>query len=38
VTMGEFPTGVNTPVSYGANAEAIIVYIYSCQYLPSTRM
>lgn len=37
-TFGEFPTGVNTPISYGTNTEAIIAYMYSRQYLPSKRM
>lgn len=37
-TAGEFPSGVNTPISYGANIEAVIAYMYSRQYLPSKRM
>lgn len=38
VTHPEFPSGVNSPISYGTNTEALIAYLYSRQYLPSQRM
>ena len=33
-TIADFPKGVNTPVSYGANIEALIAYLHTRQYLP----
>jgi transposase len=38
ITKSEFPTGINSPVSYGENTEALVAYLYSRQYLPSHRM
>lgn len=38
VTKQAFPSGVNSPISYGANTEALVAYMYSRQYLPSERM
>jgi len=38
ITKSGFPQGVNSPISYGANTEALVAYLYSRQYLPSERM
>jgi transposase len=37
-TTADFPQGVNTPVSYGENIEALIGYFHARQYLPFARM
>lgn len=37
-TVANFPQGVNTPVSYGENIEALIAYFHARQYLPFARM
>ncbi|WP_132071623.1 IS66 family transposase [Flavobacterium ranwuense] len=37
-TKALFPTGVNSSISYGANIQAIIAYMYTRQYLPFERM
>ena len=33
-----FPSGINAPISYGPNVEALIAYLFSRQYLPSKRL
>lgn len=38
VTVANFPKGVNTPVSYGENIEALVAYFHARQYLPFARM
>lgn len=38
VTVSDFPQGVNTPISYGENIEALIAYFHARQYLPFARM
>jgi len=38
VTKQAFPSGVDSPISYGVNIEALVAYMYSRQYLPSERM
>jgi transposase len=38
VTKQAFPSGVNSPISYGTNTAALVAYMYSRQYLPSERM
>lgn len=37
-TMSSFPQGVNAPVSYGENIEALVAYFHARQYLPFARM
>jgi len=37
-TVADFPQGVNTPISYGENIEALIGYFHARQYLPFARM
>ncbi len=37
-TMSFFPAGVNAPISYGPNVEAIIAYSHAFQYIPVQRM
>lgn len=37
-TTSDFPLGVNTSISYGANIEATIAYLHTRQYLPYERM
>ena len=37
-TVASFPQGVNAPVSYGGNIEALIAYFHARQYLPFARM
>jgi len=37
-SVSNFPLGVNTPVSYGKNIEALIGYFHARQYLPFLRM
>lgn len=34
----DFPKGVNTPISYGANIEALVGYFHGRQYIPFARM
>lgn len=34
----DFPQGVNTPVSYGENIEALVGYFHARQYIPFARM
>jgi len=34
----DFPTGVNAPVSYGENIEALVAYFHARQYLPFARL
>ncbi|MCH7534243.1 MAG: IS66 family transposase [Bacteroidetes bacterium] len=38
ITKSDFPTGVNTPVSYGKNVESLIGYFHCRQYIPYDRM
>ncbi|MCH7534260.1 MAG: IS66 family transposase [Bacteroidetes bacterium] len=38
ITKRDFPTGVNTPVSYGSNVESLIGYFHCRQYIPFERM
>ncbi len=38
ITRSPFPTGVNSPVSYGCNIESLIGYYHARQYLPFSRM
>ena len=35
---GSYPAGIKSPISYGANVEALIAYLHTRQYLPSDRM
>ena len=37
-TVTDFPQGVDAPVSYGGNIEALIGYFHARQYLPFARM
>lgn len=37
-TVADFPQGVDAPVSYGGNIEALIGYFHARQYLPFARM
>ena len=37
-TESSFPEGVNAPISYGSNIEAIIAYMHTRQYIPFERM
>lgn len=37
-TEHQFPTGVNAPVQYGGNIEAMVAYFHARQYLPVGRM
>jgi len=37
-TVANFPKGVNTPISYGENIEALVAYFHARQYLPFARM
>jgi len=37
-TVANFPRGVNTPISYGENIEALVAYFHARQYLPFARM
>ncbi|HJZ39218.1 MAG TPA: IS66 family transposase [Bacteroidales bacterium] len=37
-TETSFPDGINAPISYGANIEAIIAYLHTRQYIPFERM
>ena len=37
-TVADFPQGVDSPVSYGNNTEALIGYFHARQYLPFKRM
>lgn len=37
-TVAAFPSGINAPISYGANIEAIIAYLHTRQYIPFERM
>ena len=37
-TIADFPKGVDAPISYGANTEALIAYLHARQYIPFTRM
>ncbi len=37
-TVADLPKGVDAPVSYGANTEALIAYLHARQYLPFARM
>lgn len=34
----DFPQGVNTPISYGENIEALVGYFHARQYIPFARM
>jgi transposase len=36
--IADFPKGVNAPVSYGENIEALVAYFHARQYLPFTRL
>lgn len=36
--LGAFPAGVNAPVQYGKNVEAVVGYLSAYQYLPYKRM
>jgi len=36
--VSEFPTGVSSTISYGANIQATIAYLHTRQYLPFDRM
>ena len=36
--IADFPTGVNAPVSYGENIEALVAYFHARQYLPFARL
>ena len=38
VTTSDFPQGVDTPISYGNNTEALVAYLHARQYLPFARM
>jgi len=38
ITKSDFPSGVNTPVSYGSNVESLIGYFHCRQYIPFERM
>jgi len=37
-TVADFPQGVNSPISYGENIEALVAYFHARQYLPFARM
>lgn len=37
-TVTDFPQGVNAPISYGQNIEALVAYFHARQYLPFARM
>ena len=37
-TVTDFPQGVNAPISYGENIEALVAYFHARQYLPFARM
>lgn len=37
-TDASFPSGINAPISYGANIEATIAYLHTRQYIPFERM
>jgi transposase len=37
-TCAGFPENVNAPISYGANAESLVGYLFSRQYVPFDRM
>jgi len=36
--IADFPKGVNAPVSYGENIEALVAYFHARQYLPFARL
>jgi transposase len=38
ITVPDFPQGVNSPISYGENIEALVAYFHARQYLPFARM
>jgi len=38
ITHSDFPSSVNSPVSYGAHIESIIAYLHTRQYVPFARM
>jgi len=38
ITVTDFPQGVNSPISYGENIEALVAYFHARQYLPFARM
>jgi transposase len=38
VTTSDFPQGVDAPISYGSNTEALIAYLHARQYVPFARM
>jgi transposase len=38
ITESPFPAGVNAPVQYGNNVEAMVAYLHARQYLPVARM
>jgi len=38
ITVSDFPQGVNSPISYGENIEALVAYFHARQYLPFARM
>ena len=38
LTTVDFPEGVNAPVSYGENIEALVAYFHARQYLPFARL
>lgn len=38
ITKSDFPTGVNTAVSYGSNVESLIGYFHCRQYIPFDRL
>lgn len=37
-TVADLPQGVNAPISYGENIEALVAYFHARQYLPFARM
>jgi transposase len=36
--VADFPEGVNAPISYGQNVEALVAYLHTRQFLPFARM
>ena len=38
VNDGEFPTGVNTTISYGSQVQSLVTYLSVCQHIPSKRL
>lgn len=38
ITTSDFPQGVDAPISYGSNTEALIAYLHARQYVPFARM